>query len=336
MDRKENCILSVNSLKTGFRSGGSEKVVIKGFNTSVRQGELIAVIGRNGSGKSTLLRTIIGLQFPLSGTILVEGNDLQSYGRMELARKASYISTEMVRALNMTVFDLVALGRYAYTNWTGKIDSANHSVIMDALNKTGMTTMISRFIGELSDGERQRAMIARVIAQETNLMVMDEPTAFLDIGSKFEILHLLHDLSKSNNRTVIFSTHDLHLAMNHADKIWLLKNSGVVEGAPEDLMLQGEFEHIFDSASVKYNAEQGTFIFSGQPKGSIHVQGEGIMRGWTEKALSRAGFEISGKVTSQYVVVPSGSSRNWSLVSENIQTQFSSLYDLLEGLKTIA
>ena len=335
MTLNENIILLLKSLRTGFSSGGSEIIITNGINVSVREGELVAIIGKNGSGKSTLLRTIAGLQAPLSGKIFHKGKELQDHSRMDLARKVSYISTEQVRVSNMNVYDLVSIGRYPYTNWAGKIDSENHDIILEAIERSGMTHMITRMVGELSDGERQRAMIARVIAQNTELMVMDEPTAFLDIGSKFEILHLLHGLTRYNGRSVVFSTHDLHLAMDHADKIWLLKDSGIVEGAPEDMMLQGEFEHIFDSAAVKYNAEHGTFIFSGSPKKYVYLAGEGVMRGWTEKALTRSGFGLSEDKSMTYIDVPSGDNKCWNVVSSNVEYQFSSLYDLIRFMNTI-
>ena len=336
MDRSSDNILTIDALKTGFRSGRASRVLLNDFSTSVAQCQLIAVIGKNGSGKSTLLRTITGLQEALSGRIILDGSDTVSYSKMELAKKVSYISTEPVRVANMNVYELVSLGRFPYTDWTGRIDQANHQAILSAIEKTGMKELISVPVGELSDGERQRAMIARVMAQETRLMIMDEPTAFLDIGSKFEITQLLHDLARYGNRTIIFSTHDLHLAMNHADKIWLLKNSGLVEGAPEDLMLQGEFDHIFDSSSVKYDAEQGTFTFSDKSGGSIYIEGEGVMRGWTEKALIRAGYTISYDRTEEFIIVPSAKNTQWKLISGTRTDEFNSIYELLRFLKTTA
>ena len=157
----------------------------------LNRGELIAVIGRNGIGKSTLLRTLTGLQPPLGGEILYSGKNIREYSRMELAQKVGYISTEIVKVSNMRVYDLVALGRFPHTNWIGKIEAKDHEVIMDALEKTSMVSFRRKFVSELSDGERQKAMIARILAQDTGIMIMDEPTAFLDVASKYEILHLM-------------------------------------------------------------------------------------------------------------------------------------------------
>jgi len=234
-------ILSLNSLKIGYVSGNNKKVLLPPLNACAKNGELIAVIGRNGIGKSTLLRTLAGLQPSLGGEIIFNGKNITGYSRIDLAQNVSYISTEIVRVSNMSVYDLVALGRFPHTNWLGKINKENHEAIMDALNKTSMSGFCDRFVSELSDGERQRAMIARILAQDTGLMIMDEPTAFLDIGSKFEILNLMHLLSQKYGKTIIFSTHDLHMAISQSDKIWLVLNNGLIGGAPEDLMIEGAF-----------------------------------------------------------------------------------------------
>ena len=325
-------IVSLDSLRIGYRSGRKEKVIMKDLNSSALKGELIAVIGKNGVGKSTLLRTIIGLQPALGGKIIYEGKDILEYTRLQLARKAGYISTESIKVQNMNVYDLVALGRFPYTNWSGRIDQENKSKILEAIENAGMTPLSARYIGELSDGERQRAMIARILAQDAGLMVMDEPTAFLDIGSKFEILNLLHNLAKSSEKTIIFSTHDLQMALSQADKIWLLKDSYIVEGSPEDLMIQGEFDHIFDSSPARYDSDHGTFTLLSTMHGSLYIEGEGILRHWTEKAVNRAGYSVSKIKTDSYIIIPSGSNENWCLINKGIKTGFPTIYALVRAL----
>src|SRR5664279_1146128 len=278
MNSKE--ILSVDSLRIGYGSGKNENVLLPPLNARANFGELIAVIGRNGIGKSTLLRTLTGLQQPLGGDIYYYRKNIKDYTRIGLAQKMGYISTEIVKVSNMRVYDLVSLGRFPHTNWIGKVEMRDHEIIMDALKKTSMISFAQKFVSELSDGERQKAMIARILAQDTGIMVMDEPTAFLDIAAKYDILHLLHHLSGDNGKTIIFSTHDLQMAISQSDKIWLILDDDLIAGAPEDLMISGAFEHLFSSTSVSFNIEDGTFSFRSDTMGSIYIEGTG-KRYWT-------------------------------------------------------
>jgi iron complex transport system ATP-binding protein len=322
-------ILSFESLRIGYADRRNRNILLPPITASARRGEMIALIGKNGIGKSTLLRTLAGLQPSLGGDITYSGKSINEYSRTDLARTIGYISTEIVKVTNMRVYDLVALGRFPYTNWFGKIDKENHDIITDSIEKTGMTSLSWRFISELSDGERQKAMIARILAQDTGILVMDEPTAFLDIGSKFEILHLMHLLSLKNGKTIIFSTHDLNVAMSQADKIWLIVDDHLVEGAPEDLMLQGAFDHLFDSAAVQYNSEHGTYSFKTEDRGEINTAGEGIMLHYTKKALNRAGFSVREGDGKPFLKLPSGSCRNWQFIDENSTIEFGSLYEFI-------
>jgi iron complex transport system ATP-binding protein len=332
MDLNFEEILSLDSLKIGYASGKNEKSILPPLNASAGKGELVAVIGRNGIGKSTLLRTITGLQTSLGGEIFLDNKNIRAYSRTELARKVGYISTEIVKVSNMNVYDLVSLGRFPHTNWMGKIDQQNNEIINDSIEKTGMSAFRNRLISELSDGERQRAMIARILAQDTPVMVMDEPTAFLDIGNKFEIIHLMHLLSRERKKTIIFSTHDLHMAVSQSDKIWLILENKLIEGAPEDLMIQGAFDHLFDSSHVRFNPENGTFSIKREKKGSIFVDGEGFLRHWTETAINREGYSVSGVKTSPFIIVPSENNNNWQLSSSGTVDIFGSIYELLKWL----
>jgi iron complex transport system ATP-binding protein len=334
MDMKNTETLTLDSLKIGYKSGKIEKVLLPPLNAWANRGELIAVIGRNGIGKSTLLRTLSGLQSSLGGDISLNGKSIRDFSRMELAMKIGYISTEIVKISHMSVFDLVALGRFPHTNWIGKIDRKNHQVISDSIQKTGMSALKHRLISELSDGERQRAMIARILAQDTAIMVMDEPTAFLDIGSKFEILHLMHLLSREREKTIIFSTHDLHAAISQSDKIWLILDNRLIEGAPEDLMIQGAFDHLFDTSPVQFNSENGTFSLKRENKGKIFVDGEGFLKHWTETAISREGYSLSEVKTSPFITVPSENNIKWQLSSSDTINNFSSIYELVRWLST--
>lgn len=326
-------ILSFESLLIGYASGKNRKILLSPLNAIAYKGELIAMIGQNGIGKSTLLRTLTGLQDPLGGTIIINGNPISSYSRIDFALSIGYISTEPVRVSNMKVYDLVALGRYPHTGWLGKLKGEDHDIIMDAIEKAGMQLFLKSYITELSDGERQRAMIARVLAQDTDLLVMDEPTAFLDIKSKYEIIHLLHDLSKKRGKTIIFSTHDLNIAVSESDKIWLILKDSFEEGAPEDLIIGGAFDQLFKDSLVRFNQTDGSFTFRNEFKGNITISGEGISRLWTEKALNRAGYSVSGEnavMDVEVIKVPDGN--RWILKNNMIIEEFSSVYELVSWL----
>jgi iron complex transport system ATP-binding protein len=246
MKERDTEILSIDSLEIGFRSGNRKRILLPPLTASALRGELVAVIGRNGIGKSTLLRTLIGLQPAYGGKIHICGEDMTGIPRMELARTVGYISTEIIKITNMTVNDLVSLGRFPHTNWIGKIDRKSSDAISDAISKTGMSNLAGRYISELSDGERQRAMIARVLAQDAEIMLMDEPLAFLDLPGKFEIMNLIHSFSRAG-KTIIFSTHDLNIAIRLADRIWLITKERLIEGDPEKLIEQGSFDSMFES-----------------------------------------------------------------------------------------
>jgi iron complex transport system ATP-binding protein len=200
---------------------------------------------------------------------------------------------------------------------------------LDALKKTSMEGFRKKFVSELSDGERQKSMIARILAQDTSIMIMDEPTAFLDVAGRYEILHLMHLLSRNSGKTIIFSTHDLQMAISQSDKIWLILGNKLIEGAPEDLMIAGAFDHLFDSSIVLFNSEDGTFSFMSDTKGTIYIDGEGDKRYWTEKAVNRAGFTVSKERTFPYITLPSNGNLCWQLSGQSIIQEFSSIYELI-------
>jgi iron complex transport system ATP-binding protein len=328
-------IISFSELLIGYKSGTNRNILLPPLNAFARKGELIAVIGENGVGKSTLLRTITGLQEQLGGKVYIGDKSLDEFPRYALAKKIGYISTEPVRVSNMKVYDLVSLGRYPHTNWIGKLDEADHVMISDAIDKVGLRPLLGRFINELSDGERQRAMIARVLAQDTEILVMDEPTAFLDIRIRYEIVHLLHDLSKTRQKTIIFSTHDLLTAISDADKIWLTLRDSFIDGAPEDLIIDGVFDRLFGDSTVKFNQSDGSFSLKRPMQGNVFVDARGIDRYWTEKAVNRAGFGISADQSEIKVsVTGKGETKKWTATEGEISVEFRSIYELVSWLNT--
>ncbi|MFW6289452.1 MAG: ABC transporter ATP-binding protein, partial [Mariniphaga sp.] len=211
--------IELKQLTVGYQQSGEAPFeVLKDVNLSAAPGEMVALIGSNGIGKSTLLRTLAGFQPWFGGDVQIKGRSLKTLHSRETARIMSFVSTEIVRVPNLTVFDLVAYGRFPYTNWIGMLTDEDRWVISDAIQKVGLQGFERRFVMQISDGERQRAMIARALAQDTPVIVLDEPTAYLDVSNKYEIFHLLQSLAFERKKTIVLSTHDLNIALREVDK----------------------------------------------------------------------------------------------------------------------
>ena len=239
MSREESIRLS--GLAIGYPGKHSVKIVAEGISESIRSGELTCLLGENGAGKSTLLRTLSGFLPSLSGEIMILGKSLRSYRERELATVIGVVLTEKTNLQNMTVTELVGMGRSPYTGFWGRLSAADRVKVGQALELVGISALSGRMVQTLSDGERQKVMIAKALAQETPIIFLDEPTAFLDYPSKVEILHLLHRLSQEMGKTVFLSTHDLELALRVADRVWLMtKQGGVKSGSPENLIIDRE------------------------------------------------------------------------------------------------
>ncbi len=326
-------ILSLKSLEIGYKSGKTGKRLLPPLSARAFEGELISVIGKNGIGKSTLLKTIAGLIPALGGSLNTAGRSMAEYSRRELALTTCYVSTEAVRIPNTTVFNLVSMGRYSHTNWLGTMDAVSRKAVLKALEQTGMSDFSGRLLTELSDGERQRAMIAMALAQETRLILMDEPTAFLDIKNKYEVIHLLRELSRNENKTIIYSTHDFDTAVNQSDKIWLILENELTEGAPEDMMLRKSFGNLFDTKAITFNEENGTFTVRNEYRGTLALSVEGKNDYWTKKALARAGYRTISSGSAPRIESEQSLPYCWKYIGSDCCIEFDSLYDLVSWLR---
>ncbi len=329
-------ILKIENLDIGYQKSKKDShILFRNLNISARSGELIALIGKNGIGKSTLLRNIAGLQNPINGKILFFDKDLKKYNRNEFARMVSFVSTEIINVSNLTVSDLVALGRFPHTNWFGKLKPNDIFRAEKALEMVGMNSFSHKNVNEISDGERQRVMIARTLAQDTRIIVLDEPTAFLDLPNKYEIVHLLNQLSKTEKKTIIFSTHDLNIAIQEADKIWLMLDNKIIEGAPEDLILSETLNKIFEKSNLSFDKIKGDFRMKRKHTEKIGLKGDGLLYTWTKKALERLNFTIEkDNTTIRHIVVDNTKSNcNWQYINENDKFVFKSIYELSLFLK---
>ena len=337
MNMQEN-VLIIENLNVGYGEPGSAgKLVFSDINIKARKGENIAVIGKNGIGKSTLLRTVGRLQKPLRGKILIKGIDIKHYTKQELARIVSFVSTEIIRVSNFSLFDVVALGRFPHTGWTGKLRDDDYKIINDSIHLVGIDNLKYKFINEVSDGERQRAMVARALAQDTEIIILDEPTAFLDLPSKYEIIRLLNELTANKGKTIIFSSHDLNITLQETDKIWLMQKNKITEGAPEDLILNKDIYSLFDNSHMTFNLESGDFRLARRKLNKINLKGKGTVRYWTQRALERLGYDISDETDEDISVRINDENKltEWILMKKSSKIKCDSIYSLTLHLRNI-
>ncbi|NEW83160.1 MAG: ABC transporter ATP-binding protein [Mariniphaga sp.] len=333
----EEKIIALNNATIGYKAKThSVNVVKSGISVHALKGELVALIGGNGVGKSTLLRTIAGFQPSMGGDVLIRGKQVNAYREKELALIMSFVSTEIIRVPNLSVFDLVSLGRYPHTNWFGKLLDEDRDIVAEAINSVGLKGYENRMVNCISDGERQKAMIARTLAQNTDVIVLDEPTAFLDLSNKYEIVHILHELANEKGKTILFSTHDLTTAIAESDRMWVMLNGSVEQGSPEDLILNGDFASLFQSEHLFFDQEKGDFRIRKQTKRKAIVRGRGLAVDWTIKALERNGFEIIDSANSgdgaAYVKIDV-TYPEWTVKEQSQTTKFNSLLSVCRYLK---
>ncbi|WP_294822518.1 ABC transporter ATP-binding protein [uncultured Flavobacterium sp.] len=256
---KHRKILATENMSIGYPSGKGNTVIARDIAISLGYGSLTALIGENGVGKSTLLRTLTGIQPPLSGSIRLDDKNLLSYTTKELAQNLSIVLTERLPASNLTVFELVALGRQPYTNWLGLLSGEDTAQVENALQHTQIEHLSNKKIHEISDGQFQKALIARALAQDTPLIILDEPTTHLDLLHKANLLRLLKRLASEAGKCILYSTHDIDLALQVSDGIIVMANGKAVQGTPQELISQNVFDTLFDDPYIVFDAAKGVF-----------------------------------------------------------------------------
>lgn len=241
----------------GVTLGYGERVLMADASVGFGWGELTALIGRNGTGKSTLLRTIAALAKPQRGVITIAGRDVASLTMKEVAGQIAFVSTDDVRVQNLHVWDVVSLGRAPYTNWVGRLTAEDRAKVEESLRLVGMEQFAEASMDSLSDGERQRVMIARALAQDTPIILLDEPTAFLDLPNKYEICLLLRRLAHKEGKCILFSTHDLSIAIELCDTIAMIEGGEFRYGTAEMLIDEGAMQRLFESTQIEFDRERG-------------------------------------------------------------------------------
>ena len=292
-------LLETQNLTIGYPARrGLPRLISESIHVRLEPGELVCLLGPNGVGKSTLLRTLAGMQPPLHGQVRVAGADVYRLPPRQLARCLSVVLTDRAEVGALSVRTVVALGRYPYTDWTGRLTAHDEAVVDKALAAVGIAAFAPRSVHELSDGERQKVLIARALAQEPQLLLLDEPTAFLDLPRRVELMAILRRLTRQDGRAVLLSTHDLELALRSADQLWLFQPDGSIRvGAPEELVLEGALQAAFHSEGVAFDPHTGAFTFPQPSVGQVDVVGDDLAALWTRRALEREGFTVNGHDT---------------------------------------
>ena len=247
----DNVVLK--DLSIGYTAKKRQRVVASGLNATISSGQLTCLLGRNGIGKSTLLRTLAAFLPALSGDIIMEGVTLASLTDKQLSHRIGIVLTEKPHVRNMTVEEMVAMGRAPYTGFWGKLEDEDLEVIRKAILQTGIEALSSREIQTISYGERHKVKIAMALAQQTPIIYLDEPTAFLDFPSKVEMMQLLHRLAGEEQKTIFLSTHDVELALQLADCIWLMEPGALHVGTPQELARQGALSRFIERDNIHFD-----------------------------------------------------------------------------------
>lgn len=256
---QQHIVLETKNLSIGYTSKKGTITIAKTINIVLQKGQLVGLVGANGIGKSTLLRTLTNVQKPLKGEIFINSKPLLDYEPLALAKQLSLVLTEQIASKNLSVFELVALGRQPYTNWVGNLSQEDINITNKALLHTNIEALKDKKCFELSDGQLQKVMIARALAQDTDLIILDEPTTHLDMYHKAYILKLLQKLAKDTGKTILFSSHEIDLAIQLCDAMIVMTKDGVVSGQPCNLIADGTFGTLFPEDLIAFDENSGSF-----------------------------------------------------------------------------
>ena len=251
-----NSIFATHNLAVGYRNGKNTVTLLKGLNLNLEQGKLVALLGQNGAGKSTLLRALTCDERPLDGSIEVNGRNLQEMSQKDRSRLIGLVSTERIQAGALTVTELVGLGRQPHTGFLGRLDDEDRVIVRQSMADAGIIGKADEYMASLSDGERQKAMIARALAQQTPIIILDEPTAFLDVASRIETMRLLQTLAHDRGKAVLLSSHDISQSLMLPDELWLITTDRqVLTGTTRQLVASGAMEHLFTNRDIHFNPQ---------------------------------------------------------------------------------
>jgi len=315
-----NVLLSERNITVGHTDGINQNILFENLSIELRAGELVCFMGPNGIGKSTLIRTLAGLHPSLT--------PIPTHGRGEFdPKKISVVLTDRISTVNMTVQELVTFGRYPYLEWNIKLKSMDVTIIERAIELTRTQHLVSKKLYELSDGQLQMAMIARALAQNTPIILLDEPTAHLDLNNRVEIMNLLRKLSRTEGKAILVATHELDLALQTADLVWLAgRDKKILTGIPEDLVLNGSFDELFQFKG--FDLKTGKVFHEAYRSVAVNLIGAGYDYLWTKNALERNGYQVSDKSDHTIAIQGKENQVRWTFRGQT----FNSLQGLLAQL----
>ena len=292
---KQAPAIETTNLAIGYDgTRGKKNCLNGGLNLLLKHGEVTSLLGSNGAGKSTLLRTLAGFQPELGGSIAIEGRDRAAISQKELSRLTGVVLTERSMAGTLRVRELVTLGRHPYTGFFGMLKNRDHEIADHAMQQAGIAHKADSYIAEISDGERQKAMIAKVLAQECPIILLDEPTAFLDVTSRIELMILLRELAETGNKSILLSTHDIELALTLSDQLWLLKkHEGIICGVPEDLVLNNSIGTYFGKENISFDTHTGRLAYKTNGEKHASIESSNDKAYWLANAVKKLGYSLS-------------------------------------------
>lgn len=327
-DSAQKPALTAGGLSIGYEHGKAARYIAQDLDLALEAGQFVCLLGPNGVGKSTLIRTLAGMQAPLTGQIQISGKHYASIPPRERARLVSVVLTEAAPMGMMDAYTMVSLGRHPYSGWFGSLNAHDCDRIEWAFEAVGATPLASRQVAELSDGERQKITIARALAQETQVMLLDEPTAFLDLPRRVELMRILRNLAHKERLALLLSTHDLDLALRFADRLWVLDAEGaLIQGYPEAIAMGGAFAKVFESESLDWDPATGSFRTHPTPCLYAKVEGEGVAALWTRRALERLGFGLTEDSDAAALHIEVGA--DWQVSKQKQEYHFTGIADFI-------
>ena len=335
--KQQAVVIEGKGLCIGYKTGKTVKQVHAGLDFKLRRGELTCLLGANGAGKSTLLRTLAASQPPLGGELDLLDKPVASYSERERSRAIGVVLTDKTQVGGLTVFELAALGRQPHTGFFGRLSREDKAIVSRALHAVGIGDKAGHYMAELSDGERQKVMIAKALVQECPVILLDEPTAFLDVVSRIEIMSLLHRLAVDEGKTILLSTHDIEQALVLSDRLWLLTpEHGLECGVTEDLILAGRMDALFSRQEhIRFDLMHGIYSPTVEGRKCVCLKADDeILRHWTQNALNRGGYLClsPSEPRPAFPMLEVLSPRQFVLVADGQSRIFHSFEELLDHI----